>query len=434
MASTAGGALCACIILTTGCDSKPKPTAQAVGQQILFDASLSAASNQACADCHGDSVGGTGPDEAINVAGAVYEGSVAGRFGNRKPPATNYATLAPLLTIDADGTVRGGNFWDGRATGWLLGLPAIDQAQGPFLNPLEQALPSGTEVVTRVCQSEYAPAFRAVAGTSACNDPTQGFDAVAQTIAAYEGSPQLNAFSSKLDAFRAGHATLSPAEALGLSLFEGKAGCNRCHPSEPGPNGEPPAFTDFTFDNLGVPRNPQSFFYAEYELIVDGAPVNPLGRKWVHEGLGGFLATLTTADDWRAQPFVPDAFRTITHEALEQLAAQNRGKQRVPTLRNVDKRPAPTFVKAYTHNGWFKSLASLVHFYNTRDVLPACPSAFTTEEDALAQGCWPPPEIEETVNREELGHLGLSADEEAALVAFLGTLSDGWSPSLVPSP
>src|SRR5512143_1684791 len=103
MARAAGGALCACIILTSGCDPAPKPSAaQELGRQIFFDESLSAASNQACADCHDDAAGGTGPDETINRAGAVYEGSVFGRFGNRKPPATSYATLAPPLTVDID--------------------------------------------------------------------------------------------------------------------------------------------------------------------------------------------------------------------------------------------------------------------------------------------------------------------------------------------
>jgi cytochrome c peroxidase len=44
----------------------------------------------------------------------------------------------------------------------------------------------------------------------------------------------------------------------------------------------------------------------------------------------------------------------------------------VPTLRNVDKRPDPGFVKAYGHNGYFTSLKAIVHFCNTRDVLPRC--------------------------------------------------------------
>ncbi len=42
------------------------------------------------------------------------------------------------------------------------------------------------------------------------------------------------------------------------------------------------------------------------------------------------------------------------------------GKIKVPTLRNVDLRPSPDFVKAYGHNGYFKSLDDLVMFYSWR--------------------------------------------------------------------
>jgi cytochrome c peroxidase len=82
-------------------------------------------------------------------------------------------------------------------------------------------------------------------------------------------------------------------------------------------------------------------------------------------------------------------------------------------------------VKAFGHNGYFKSLEGIVHFYNTRDTLETCPGPYT-EAQALAANCWPEPEVEENVNDGELGDLGLSASEEAAIVAFLKTLSDGY--------
>ena len=107
------------------------------------------------------------------------------------------------------------------------------------------------------------------------------------------------------------------------------------------------------------------------------------------------------------------------------------GKHKVPTLRNVDLRPSDETVKAYGHNGYFKTLEGIVHFYNTRDVLPACPGDGTpyTEAQALDAKCWPAPEVEANLNTRELGNLGLSADEEAAIVAFLKTLSDdGYTP------
>jgi cytochrome c peroxidase len=93
----------------------------------------------------------------------------------------------------------------------------------------------------------------------------------------------------------------------------------------------------------------------------------------------------------------------------------------VPTLRNVDLRPRPDFVKAYGHNGYFKSLEEIVHFYNTRDLLPRCRGSARPGIE-----CWPAPEVEDNVNQRLLGALGLNAADERDLVAFLRTLSDGY--------
>ena len=85
-------------------------------------------------------------------------------------------------------------------------------------------------------------------------------------------------------------------------------------------------------------------------------------------------------------------------------------------MRNVDLRPSPDFVKAYGHNGYFKSLGEIVHFYNTRDV----------EGEGWNGVPWPEPEVTVNMNTTELGNLGLSPREEAAIVAFMKTLSDGY--------
>jgi cytochrome c peroxidase len=87
-----------------------------LGKDLFIDINLSDPAGEACAACHGPSVGYTGPDQAINAAGAVYEGAVAGRFGNRKPPAAAYAGDSPILYFDGEIWI-GGMFWDGRATG-----------------------------------------------------------------------------------------------------------------------------------------------------------------------------------------------------------------------------------------------------------------------------------------------------------------------------
>ena len=100
---------------------------------------------------------------------------------------------------------------------------------------------------------------------------------------------------------------------------------------------------------------------------------------------------------------------------------------KTPTLRNVDKRRGNGFTKAYTHNGWFKSLESIVHFYNTRDAKDTCEAlgiVQATEKEALANDCWPAAEFPATQAGGIMGNLGLTAEEEAALVAYLKTLTD----------
>jgi cytochrome c peroxidase len=370
-----------------------------LGKHLFFDEDLSLNGNQSCATCHDPAWGFTGPDSDLNTHGAVYEGSVAGLFGNRKPPSSAYATLSPILHYDGDLFV-GGNFWDGRATGERLGNPAADQAQGPFLNPVEQALPDMAAVVSRVCASDYAGLFTTVWGVEVCDDGyvATAYDAIALSIAAYEASSESNAFTSKYDAYLAGMADLTKFEKKGLSVFRGKGKCQKCHLLGKGHGKEPALFTDFTFDNLGIPANPENPWYTMPPQF------NPDGPNWVDYGLGGFLAT---RPDYAA------------------LAPDFMGQHKVPTLRNVDLRPDPSDVKAFGHNGYFKSLEQIVHFYNTRDVKPTCPDLYTADQ-AIAAGCWPAPEVPMNVNTAELGDLRLSPDDEAALVAFMRTLSDGY--------
>jgi cytochrome c peroxidase len=397
--------------LATGAASQVVPTVAAatilspqehLGKAIFFDANLSANGNQSCASCHAPEAGWTGPDSDINERGSVYEGSIPGAFGDRKPPSSAYATPSPILHFvldEGDPLFIGGNFWDGRATGERLGSPAAEQAQGPFLNPAEQALPAASAVVARICESTaYGDLFRQVAGSQAC-DPAnvaQAYDQVGYAIAAYEASAESNAFTSKFDHYLKGAVKLTQLEQQGLNLFNGKGKCSACHTLERGKSPKKAAalFTDFSFDNLGLPRNPENPVYLTR------------GEAWVDDGLGAFLASR------------PD---------YAPYAADNMGKHKVPTLRNVDKRPFPGFVKAYGHNGYFKSLEGIVHFYNTRDVKPRCAGAYT-EAQALAANCWPAPEVAANVNSDELGDLRLTPAQEAAIVAFMKTLSDGYTP------
>jgi cytochrome c peroxidase len=367
-----------------------------LGKELFFD-KISAPDRQSCADCHAPRAGWTGPVGGINVHGAVYRGAVPQRFGNRKPPSSAYATQAPLFHYDMDeGLFIGGNFWDGRATGERLGNPAADQALGPFLNPVEQNNPSKRAVLQQVARSKYARLWMEVWGMPVRLDPPDAveadYDRIGLAIAAYEGSSEVNAFTSKFDLVERGMAQFTEQEAWGKELFEGRAMCAACHPA--------PLFTDYTFDNLGAPKNPWNPFYRMDRIYLnDGEPINPEGADWIDPGLGGYLASL------------PEAYFTGLGLDKAQVVAENMGKQKVPTLRNVDLRPDPDFPKAYLHNGALKSLKEVVHFYNTRDVAP-----------------WPAPEVPDNINVDELGDLGLTDAEEDAIVAFMMTLSDGYSP------
>lgn len=375
-----------------------------VGERIFFDKSLSLRGNQSCSSCHDPEFGFTHPNSVLNAHGAVGNGSIPTRFGNRRPPSAAYATFAPVLAFnDEDETWVGGNFWDGRATGSSLGSPAADQALAPFVNPNEQASPDVACIVYRVAAGNYVALFKGAWDKSIddiqfprqtatlCSQEgkqvplsardrasaLEQYNRIALSIAAYEASPQVNAFSSKYDRYRNHSERLTAEERLGLELYNGKANCFACHPND----GKRALFTDFTYDNIGTPANPENPAF--------------LSTGFVDAGLAA----------------------TVGDPSL-------RGAMKVPTLRNLDKRPTPFSMKSYMHNGAFKSLEQVVHFYNTRDVLPVCGSVVLPNDPRFGRDCWPAPEVAETVNREELGNLGLTRAEERALVAYLRTLSD----------
>jgi cytochrome c peroxidase len=413
---------CASAVLLLGSPAFGLTPMEQLGKELFFD-DISDPPSMACGECHGPTVGWTGPIPGINLHGAVYRGAVPRRFGDRKPPSVAYSGFSPVFHLGgASDEFVGGSFWDGRATGERLGSPAADQALGPFLNPVEQNMPGIQAVCDVVARSKYAGLFEEVWGPGSLDCSETGveatYDRIGLSIAAYEISPEVSPFSSKFDAYwEACLAAGNTAEACGLAegdkdvldpsgilsdveydgLIEYGEYCAVCHVSHvPGPGGSPPLFTDFTFENIGVPINPENPFYDMDEVLLDdGSPINPLGEAFVDFGLGDFL---------RSRPEWAD------------LAYENDGKHKVPTVRNVDSRPGALFPKAFMHNGAFKTLKEVVHFYNTRDV---------------AAENWPPPEVDRNVNRDilegvPLGNLELDEAAEDAIVAFLKTLSDGF--------
>jgi cytochrome c peroxidase len=417
-----------------------------IGKLMLYDKQLSVNRNEACAFCHMPETGFTGPVSELNRTTGAYPGSVRSRFSDRKPQTHAYAPLAPVLHYNPGrGDLVGGNFWDMRATGRRLGNPAAEQAQGPPTNPVEMGLPDIACAVYRASQRPYRALFENVWGPQAfavawpddveqvCDRPgpppaadplpvhlssldrgrvMSTFDQMAQSIAGYEASAEVTPFTSKFDAVLAGKAQFTAQEQAGYDVFRGKAKCNECH-RDGGP-GEDPLFTDFTASNIGTPANPRLPYYAEDRPDTFGYVANPAGSSFVDAGVGGFLSK----GHLLSQPSAVD-------QRWVALAADNQARIRVPTLRNVDKRPTPAFVKAYGHNGYFKSLKAIVHFYNTRDVLPRCrpgdPGEGTT--------CWPAPESTANMNTSKVGRLGLSDAEEDAIVSFMQTLTDGFMPA-----
>lgn len=332
-----------------------------LGKLLFFEESLSTPPGQACSFCHDPSAGFGNPDKNLPVS----RGARPGHYGSRNDMTVTYAAFIPPLQYNQEEEIWiGGLFWDGRANS------LFEQALGPPLNILEMANPSEDAILEKLIALDYATLFTEVFGSDALADPQSAFRNMALAITAYESTTELRPFSSKYDHWLRGDADLTESELRGLNIFESedKGNCITCHPSRISDNGSFPLFTDYSYDNLGVPPNPENpFYYLSLEL-------NPDGLAFVDLGLG------VTVND----------------------PAEN-GKFRVPTMRNV------AVTGPYMHNGVFKTLFQIIAFYNTRDI-----------------GSWPAPEVPENVNKEELGDLRLTNQELEDLVAFLNTLTDGW--------
>jgi cytochrome c peroxidase len=259
-------------LIITGCGSSSSGTStptgtdsslsaeQELGKKLFFDVSLSSEGNQSCADCHSPSSGFADP--VATQAAPVSEGSVTGEFGNRNAPTSSYAAFIPdfskTSSLTDGGTTshyQGGQFLDGRA------LDLIEQAKGPFLNPVEMNNSDAAEVVTKVASASYADDFLSVYGATALDDTDTAYTNIATSIAAFEESAEMSPFSSKFDAWRAGKYSLTASEDRGLQLFMNDAKCANCHtlalPPESAANDET-IFSDFNYFNIGVPVNPSN--------------------------------------------------------------------------------------------------------------------------------------------------------------------------------
>src|SRR5712691_2928679 len=449
---------------------------ETLGELMNYDKNISPNKNIACASCHMPYAAFSGPIPSVNLTMVAYPGTVHFRAGKRTAQRYTYAPFFPVLQFNEEqGLFFGGNFWDSRATGYLLRNPDAHQAQGPPVDTQEMGFPDTACITFRLSQAKYRPLFEEVFGKGSfdinfppdtervCHTPggaavfggsttpvqlnaedrtksNQVYDHWGQSLDAYEQSVQVSAFSSKFDAFLKGKYTMTADEMAGYNLFKGKGNCNSCHldgrstaPAPTAPTSEDtgvaalvtPLFTCFGSANEGLPLNPRNAFYYQTKPDHFGFTANPYGFAYRDLGMGTFLRSGFGTWPNPNSSWIPQA-PTVD------------GQMQVSSARNVamtpqqcpsTEAPGPYFQKEFFHNGYIKSLKQLVHFYNTRDkqgyAYPVtsghCPTGTTEKVD-----CWPMPEVKNNIDM-TTGDLHLTDREEDQIVAFLETLTDGFT-------
>src|SRR5438128_12341274 len=429
---------------------------QTLGKLMNYDRNISPFKNQACASCHMPYVAFSGPIPSVNLTMVALPGSCHFRAGKRTAQRYTYSPWFPVLQFnETQQLFFGGNFWDSRATGYLLQNPDAEQAQHPPVDTQEMGLPDTACIAFRLSTAEYRPLFEQVWGRGAldikfphdtekiCGTPggaavfgtdttpvklkpedrvlaNRVFDNWGQSLDAYEKSKEVSPFTSKFDAFLAGNATLTPDEMAGYSLFRGQAACNTCHVDGRGSTQTPgtgfdgipstttgtdtshaatvnPLFTCFGSANEGLPMNPRNAFYYQTTPDFLGFTAKPLGFCYRDLGLGTFLRSgFGSAPNPNSEwiPFAPTSDGTFQVSTARNVAM-------TPTQCPTTEAPGPYFQKGFFHNGYIKSLKQLVHFYNTRDeptfafavTSGHCPSG-TVERVT----CWPMPEVRKNID------------------------------------
>jgi cytochrome c peroxidase len=427
-----------------------------LGKLIFFDTTLSDpdhgetpnSAGQACATCHAVNTGFMGPSSRLNKIAGPVPGVVEGRVGKRLVPSISYKSsfspIGPRKAVNADGenVILGGIMWDNRFKD-VFGVQAFvdpdEQHNTPTPDPLFR-LGYSKVLAGKIKNRPYASLFNRVYGQNAVNkDARTIFINVMKALQTYIVSLEVNPFSSKFDAahFHIGGIKLTSSEQRGKDLFFGRAGCSNCHSSVGVPTripvpGNRELFTAFCSVNIGIPKNPGNPFYT--------APDNSAGGDFVDFGLGmnGFPGT--------------DGEAFYDSEPGDK--PEYRGLFMVPTLRNANRRPNGQFVKAFGHNGFFKSLEDFVHFVNERNVAISdkCDPRGHYQKKVFDlrtgppkgfHAQFPPPEVmdnveniagnspdnaqDDTAHNGEVGNLGLDDQNEADLVAFIKTLDDGYT-------
>ncbi|WP_412771047.1 cytochrome-c peroxidase [Ralstonia solanacearum] len=407
----AGGLACAAIVTACGggdssaggagsaaATTTLSPMAQ-VGKAIFFDPALSASGKQSCASCHDPARAFTDPNNlAVSIGGPN-----ADLPGLRNAPSLNYASYTPNFQVDGAGTASGGFFRDGRSASLM------DQAQQPFTNAFEMANASADDVLKSLLTRPYIDRFTAVFTQAAVQDSTTAMQSIGRSLAAYQSEdPGFHTFDSKYDAYLAGRVTLTDSEMRGLVLFNNptKGNCNACHVSSR-TGGTPALFTDFTYDNVGIPRNWSLAANQEGTTLPyvpkNGAALGAPNYSYYDLGICGPLRT-----DFR-------------------VGGPTCGQFKVPTLRNIALTPP------YFHNGVFQTLDQVVAWYVTRDTDPG---RWYVKADGTPDVPYNdlPVAFDANVNVSEVPYNpatapSMTSQEMSDLVHFLCTLTDGFDPA-----
>ncbi|MBT3140625.1 methylamine utilization protein MauG [Phaeobacter gallaeciensis] len=351
--------------------AEPFDTLEQLGEALFFDTNLSANRSQSCASCHSPDQGFSDP--RVTAAGkAVSVGDDGSSLGDRNAPTASYAALTPEFHKNVEGEWIGGQFWDGRAT------TLEDQAGGPPLNPIEMGMESKAAVVARLAENPaYVTSFQVLFGANILNDPPMTYAAMSKALAAFERTAAFAPFDSKYDRFLRGEYELTRDEELGRLLFfsEQFTNCNQCHQLKSSLLDPAETFTNYEYHNIGVPTN-------RSVRSANGVPIET-------KDVGLF-----------ANPAVDDPAQ--------------RGKFRVPTLRNV------AVTGPYMHNGMFDELRTVVLFYNKYNTLNE-----KRQINSETGKPWARPEIPQNLSVSDLTH-GPALDDQRidALVAFMKTLTD----------
>jgi len=372
--SSAGG--------TSGSDSGMSAAAQ-VGQKIFADVSLSASGNMSCATCHDPA----NAHAQTNNLSVQLGGPHLDVPGTRAVPSLRYLDKTPAFGFGDDGKPVGGFTRDGKAS------TLATQAETPLLAPHEMANNGRADVVAKLQRASYVNAFKQAFGADIFNDTDKAFERALFALQQYQlEDSDFHPYDSKYDRFLAGQATLSDSELRGLALFNNptKGNCAACHISTKGKDGSAPLFTDFTFDNLGVPRNtliPATAKADYFDMGVCGPDRTDLAKRT--EFCGAF---------------------------------------KVPTLRNVATR------KVFFHNGKYNNLRDVVSFYVRRDTNPEEWYPLAADGSVLKFNDLPAAYVgnvnvkEVPYNRQRGMAPALTPAEIDDVISFLSTLTDGYKP------